>query len=214
LESTPCISIFCNFTTSTLNNFILNDYEKNSSANETFNQYFDRKGNNYFFRLLRSHADLSTIAENDFIDWRSDEKYKTTIGVGECAGVQIDLVATLLYEAEEKIEWAKTSLEENLFADSVYHSYSTFVQGAKALLLTKGVHTNSQHSIITEFEKHFILAAEFPFEKDFRELAMSINKSEPTKKFAKYYYNEANEFLKQAKALREDLLKQKTLEVA
>lgn len=193
---------------------ILNDYEKNVFENETFNQYFDRQGNNYFFQLLKSHADLSTLSENEFVDWGSDERYKTTVGVGECAGVQIDLVTTLLYEAEEKIEWAKISFEENLFADSIYHSYSAFVQGAKALLLTKGVHSNSQHSIITEFEKHFILAVEFPFEKDFRELVLSINKNEPTKQFAKHYFNEANEFLNQAKTLREDLLKQETLEVA
>lgn len=193
---------------------ILNDYEKNVFENETFNQYFDRQGNNYFFQLLKSHADLSTLSENEFVDWGSDERYKTTVGVGECAGVQIDLVTTLLYEAEEKIKWAKISFEENLFADSIYHSYSAFVQGAKALLLTKGVHSNSQHSIITEFEKHFILAVEFPFEKDFRELVLSINKNEPTKQFAKHYFNEANEFLNQAKTLREDLLKQETLEVA
>jgi len=192
---------------------ILNDYEKNSSENETFNQYFDRQGNNYFFQLLKSHADLSTVAENEFVDWGSDDKYKTTVGVGECAGVQIDLVATLLFEAEEKIEWAKISLEENLFGDSIYHSYSAFVQGAKALLLTKQIQTNSQHSILVEFEKHFVLAAEFPFEKNFKELVLSINKNEPTKKFAKHYYNEAKEFLFQTKTLREDLLKQEVVGV-
>jgi sulfite reductase (ferredoxin) len=38
----------------------------------------------------------------DYIDWGHEEKFATAIGVGECAGVMIDLVATLILEAEEK----------------------------------------------------------------------------------------------------------------
>ncbi|MBI4931118.1 MAG: HEPN domain-containing protein [Bacteroidetes bacterium] len=189
---------------------ILNDYEKNSSENETFNQYFDRQGNNYFFRLLRSHADLSTIADDEYKDWGYEENYKLSVGVGECMGVQIDLVATLLFEAEEKIEWAKISLEENLFADSVYHSYSAFVQGAKALLLTNQIQTNSQHSILVEFENHFAPSVGFSYEKSFKETVLQINSNEPTKQFAEKYYTEAKDFLNKAKELREELIRQES----
>jgi sulfite reductase (ferredoxin) len=30
----------------------------------------------------------------DYVDWGQQEKFATAIGVGECAGVMIDLVAT------------------------------------------------------------------------------------------------------------------------
>lgn len=190
---------------------ILNDYEKNSSANETFNQYFDRKQINYFFQLLKNHADLSTLIEDEYKDWGYDEFFKLAVGVGECAGVQIDLVATLLYETEEKIEWAKISLEEILFSDSIYHSYSAFVQGAKALLLTKNVQANSQHNIIAEFEKHFVETGEFKFINGFEKLVLQINKNEPEKEFAEFYYTQAKTFLKHVKEYREEQIKNERL---
>jgi hypothetical protein len=37
-----------------------------------------------------------------------EEKFATAIGVGECAGVMIDLISTLIMEAEEKIAASET----------------------------------------------------------------------------------------------------------
>lgn len=182
---------------------ILNDYENNSLNGETFNAYYDRQGNHYFFHLLKSYSDISTIAESDFIDWGAEGKYKTLVGVGECAGAKIDLIATLLYEADEKIESAELSLLDNAYADSIYYSYSAFVQAAKALLLNKRVQGNSQHRVITEFEKNFVLTGEFPFTGDFKEYVLRINTNEPTEEFAQNYYNDAKEFVKQSKSFRE-----------
>lgn len=185
---------------------ILNDYEKHAVEGETFNRYFDRQGNNYFFQLLRPHADLSTILEEEFKDWGYEEAFKPTVGVGECAGVTIDLVATLFLEAEEKLDSALSSFSEGLYADSIYLAYSAFVQAAKALLLTKGVHVNSQYSILTEFEKHFLFGEEFPFDKNFKATVLQINSNEPTKLFAEVYLKEAEGFVKRSKVLREELL--------
>ena len=185
---------------------LLNDYEKNSIDNETFNQYFDRKENNYFFQLLRPHADLSIIQENEFKDWGYDEAYKPTVGVGECAGVTIDLVATLFLEAEEKLDVASTSLAEQLYADSIYQSYSTFIHGAKALLISKQLSSNSQYGIINEFEKHFVETGEFSFKNNFKETVLKINKNEPTREFAEEYYNEAKGFLNTVKQKRKKQL--------
>jgi len=204
---------------------LLNDFEKYAVEGETFNRYFDRQGNNYFFQLLRPHADLSLLKENEFKDWGYDESYKPTVGVGECAGVMIDLVATLFFEAEEKLDSAFSSLAEQLYADSIYHSYSTFIHGAKALLLSKQISSNTQYGIINEFEKHFVETGEFTFnpfslgegkgEAGFKELVLRINQNEPSQEFAEGYYNEAKDFLKNVKLKREkQLLEQEKLALA
>jgi sulfite reductase (ferredoxin) len=187
---------------------LLNDYERHAVESETFNRYFDRQGNNYFFQLLRHHADLSTLVEDEFKDWGYDEAYKPTVGVGECAGVTIDLVATLFLEAEEKLDAAYTSLEEKLYADSIYQSYSTFVHGAKALLLSKQIASNTQYGIINEFEKHFVETGEFKFENGFKQVVLKINQNEPSKEFAETYYNEAKSFLNNVKQIREKQLQE------
>ena len=182
---------------------ILDDYEKNSSENETFNQYFDRQTNNYFFQLLKEHADLSTIQENEFKDWGYDEFYKPAVGVGECAGVMIDLVSTILLEAEERLDSAATSLQEQLFADSIYHSYNSLINGAKAILISKQISSNTQYGIVNEFEKHFVETGEFKFENGFKNMILRINKEEPSKEFAEIYYNEAKAFLKTTQQYQE-----------
>jgi len=194
---------------------LLNDYAAHAIDGETFNLYFDRRGNNYFFQLLKPHADLSAIQEDEYRDWSYDEAFKPTVGVGECAGVTIDLVATLFLEAEEKLDSANTSFTEQLYADSIYQSYSTFIHGAKALLISKQVSSNSQHGIINEFEKHFVETGEFTFKNKFKETVLTINKNEPTREFAEQYYSEAKEFLKNVKQKREkQLLEQEKTTVA
>ena len=94
------------------------------------------------------------------------KKVTTTIGekmncsshkseLGECAGVVIDLVQTLFFEAEEKLEWAAEALKENRYADGIYHTYTAFVNGAKGLLLGDNVRCNTQAGIITKIStKH------------------------------------------------------------
>ena len=49
---------------------------------------------------IRSY--YANLTQEDFIDWGNDEKYEKAIGVGECAGVVIDLISTLFFESEEK----------------------------------------------------------------------------------------------------------------
>ncbi|MGZ4060773.1 MAG: nitrite/sulfite reductase, partial [Bacteroidia bacterium] len=88
---------------------LLNDFEKNVVEGEYFNNYYDKKGKDYFYQLLKPHADNSTLVPEEYIDWGHSEEFKTEIGVGECAGVMIDLVATLIFEAEEKLDLAENS---------------------------------------------------------------------------------------------------------
>ncbi len=181
---------------------ILNDFKANSSAEENFHRYYDRQGKDYFYQLLKPVADLSTLQNSEFVDWGHEETFETAIGVGECAGVVIDLVATLLLEAEEKFGWAKQALEKQAYADSIYHSYSTFISAAKSLLLDKGINSSTQVGVIREFDNHFVESGEINLATPFSELVLQINKNEPTLGFAEQYLNEAKGFLQQINEIR------------
>jgi len=189
---------------------LLEDYERNSELGEYFNDYYDRKTEKYFYTLLKPLADLSTLQSGDFVDWGHEVKFETAIGVGECAGVMIDLVATLLFESEEKLGWAKDSFEKGQFADSIYHSYSVFIGSAKALLLDKQVNCNTQTGIINDFDKHYVAAGPFGFTPDFKTHVLQINQNEPSKAFAEKYLNEVERFYNQAKSFREEQLNNST----
>ena len=186
---------------------LLDDFEKNSVEGEYFNTYYDKKGKEYFYQLLKPHADNSTLQPEEYVDWGHSEQFKTEIGVGECAGVMIDLVATLLFEVEEKIEWAQSAFASELYADSIYHSYSAMVNAAKALLLGKSVPTNTQHGIINDFDKFFIETNEIKVPGTFKEFVLQINQNEPSKAFAEKYLKESEGFLAQAKQFREQQVK-------
>lgn len=182
---------------------LLNDYENNSGKEETFNAYYDRMGKDYFYRLLKHIADNSNLTEKELYDWGATERYKTEIGVGECAGVMIDLVQTLFYEAEEKLVLSSEAIKEKRFSDAIYHSYSAFIHAAKGLLLNKGFHVNTHHALIKDFDSNFAGEISFEENKIFSEQVLEINKQEPTELFAKKYKKAATQFLKSAQEIKE-----------
>ncbi|QNL48473.1 HEPN domain-containing protein [Olivibacter sp. SDN3] len=186
---------------------LLNDFKQNSIENEGFHQYYDRKSKDYFYQLLKPLADLSALKEEEFVDWGHEETFKTAIGVGECAGVVIDLVATLLYEADEKLTWAQTALTKELWSDAIYHAYNMFISGAKAMLLDKGINGSTQFNIIRDFDTNYIENGEFELNhKTFADLILQVNKNEPSVSFAKEYVRAAAEFLQLTKAKRDAVL--------
>ncbi len=182
---------------------VLDDYKANSIADETFHNYYDRQGKDYFYQLLKPLANLDTLTDEEFVDWGHQETFATAIGVGECAGVVIDLVATLLFESEEKMGWSDKSFELGNWADSIYHAYNVFISSAKALLLDKGVNSSTQAGIIKEFDAQYIDTTEFELDGTFNDLVLQINKNEPSKEFAIQYRAAAKEFLEASKLKRE-----------
>jgi sulfite reductase (ferredoxin) len=185
---------------------VLDDYKTNATENETFHGYYDRNGKDYFYQLLKPLADLTTLNEDEFVDWGHQETFATAIGVGECASVIIDLVATLLFEADEKLGWANEAYTDGRWADAIYHSYNTLISSAKALLLDKSVSSSTQTGIIKEFDNHYINTGEIKIDGTFNDLVLQINQNEPSQEFANAYLQQATEFLDTVKAKREELV--------
>lgn len=181
---------------------VLDNYKANSLEGETFHNYYDRQGKDYFYQLLKPLANLETLTDDEFVDWGHEETFATAIGVGECAGVVIDLVATLLYESDEKMEWAKKSFDSGAWADAIYHSYNVFITSAKAMLLDKGVNTSTQAGIIREFDAQYVDKGEFDLNGTFNNLVLQINQNEPSEAFAATYMEAANQFLEASKVKR------------
>jgi sulfite reductase (ferredoxin) len=182
--------------------YVLNDY-KNNNQSESFLDYSKRQGDRYYYDLLKPLTSLETLQAEDYIDWGQQEKFSTAIGVGECAGVMIDLVATLILEAEEKLSLSEEGLNNKAWADGIYHAYAAFVHTAKALLLQQGVQCNTQHGIVNDFEKHFVEKGLYSTNASFKEMVLQINKTEPSESFGREYLQQAKEFAEFAKKFRE-----------
>ena len=185
---------------------LLNDLEENQLESENFLGYYDRKGKTYFYDLLKSLSDISNLTATDFIDWGHDENYVKAIGIGECAGVVIDLIATLLFESEEKITNAKEALNANQLSDSIYHSYTALVNTAKALLTSEGIKTNTQAGIIQNFDAHFVVNNTIELPTTFAELIYQIKEEKPSKIFAESYLADATNFYKKVDVFRKNVV--------
>jgi sulfite reductase (ferredoxin) len=185
---------------------LLNDIEKNQQKEENFLEYYDRQGKTYFYDLLKVLSDTTNLEPTDFIDWGHSENYVKAIGVGECAGVVIDLIATLLFESEEKITNAEEAFKENQFSDSIYYAYTAFVNTAKALLISEDVNTNTQAGIITSFQEHFVASKIVKLESSFEDLVYQMKHENPTKGFAQKYLKDAKLFYQKIDAHRKTTL--------
>tara|TARA_R110001583_G_scaffold11599_3_gene52154 strand:+ start:4440 stop:6530 length:2091 start_codon:yes stop_codon:yes gene_type:complete len=183
---------------------ILNDYEVNLIKGESFLNYYDRQGEIYFYNLLKPLANTTNLEETDFVDWGADTNYIAEVGVGECAGVVIDLIATLLFESEEKLENASEALINNQYADSIYYSYLSIVNTAKALLISEGKKTNTHAGIIEQFEEVF--ASEIELDVPFSDFIYQIKNNEPTLKFAQKYLTDAQLFYKKVDTYRANIV--------
>lgn len=182
---------------------LINDFEENKNDGEYYKDYFERQGERYFYTLLKPLTSLDNLKDTDFIDWGEEAHYKLETAVGECAGVIIDLVATLLYDSDEKLKWSEETLSENRWADSIYHSYNVMVTSAKALLLSEDVKNNTQVAVMRDFDRLFVQTGQFSFaEGSFEAHATKISHQEPTEEFATSFKAEAVAFLDRVKATR------------
>jgi len=170
---------------------LLDDFEQHANPDEAYHEYYQRQGQMYFYELLKPLSSTDDVVDTDFIDWGNEENYVKAIGVGECAGVVIDLVSTLLLEAREKLANAEDSMSEGRWADAIYQTYTGIVNSAKAILTSEGVNTNSYASIVTLFEEHFMQSGKIELAGDFSDIVYQMKEQAPTQEFALAYYADA-----------------------
>jgi sulfite reductase (ferredoxin) len=180
---------------------ILNDFEANANG-KSFLNYYDAQGEKYFYEFLKPLADVTNLTEADFVDWGNADNYVKAVGVGECAGVVIDLVATLLYEAKDKLTFAQEAFEDQKWSDAIYLAYAGFVNGAKALLLAENQKTNHHAGIIDLFDTVFVESNKIKLASSFKELVYQIKENEPSETFAKEYIATATAFFDNIESYR------------
>jgi len=180
---------------------ILNDFEANANG-KSFYEYYLETGERYFYDLLNDLQDVTNLTQDDFIDWGTNEDYVKAIGIGECAGVMIDLIETLFLESEEKIDNAKEALGHKVYSNAIYLAYTAMVNAAKALLISEDIVTNTQAGIISQFDAEFVESQKIDLGTSFSEVIYQIRKNAPTQAFAQNYIENATVFLDKARAFR------------
>ena len=185
---------------------ILQDFESKSDENTYFNTYYYDLGKKYFYELLKPLADIDSLPEDFLMDWGQDHQYKQEIGVGECAGVILDVVGTIVNDAKDRLALGKKRYLSGDFGDAAYFAYSTLVIGAKALLLSEDIKCNSHRKIISDFNHHFVKGGLLAFEGDFEEYTLQYNSNIPTQEFVKEYLSGAQKFLENCISHREKVL--------
>ncbi len=188
---------------------LLDDFQSNSTTGQRFNEYFQEQGKRYFYTLLKPLAETDNLNAEDYFDWGQDEAYRQEIGVGECAGVTLDVIGTILGEAQVKYQLAEEAIDAEAFADGIYHAYTSMIIGAKALLLARDVNCNTHRKILKDFQEHYIATNDFPaLTEDFEAFVLEMKEQAPTPEFAATYLKKAQSFRKRVIAVREAQLKE------
>ena len=180
---------------------VLNDFEANANG-KPFVTYYKEKGEKYFYNFLNDLQDVSNLTQEDFIDWGEEGKYLKEIGIGECAGVVIDLIATLFLESQEKIENAREAFENEVYSGAIYYAYQSLVNTSKAMLLAENKKTNTHASIIAQFDEFFVASGKIELNTTFSELIYQINKNTPNKEFCSQYINDSENLLQKVQRFR------------
>ncbi len=173
---------------------LLNNYEENAQEGEYFNAYVRRQGKIYFYDLLKHLGNVKELSDEYYQDWGKVADFVPEIGVGECAGVMLDLVGTIVNDAKDKLTNAHLTFDESRWADSIYYSYNTLVIGAKAVLLAEDVQCNTHRGIIDDFQSVIVEQGKLKGIASFPGLVEQISQNEPSEAFAKKYLNEAVSF--------------------
>lgn len=181
---------------------ILDDFIYQSKDGESFGVYYNRMGTDYFYQMLKIFSDTSDLQQSDFIDWGEDSVYEKAIGIGECAGVIVDLVATLLLEGNEKLADAQSFLDRSRFADSIYCTYTALLYAAKAVLTTTPAKMNTQAAIIRAFDEYFPENHAYFYGQKLSDLIYQINMFPPSYTFAYQYLENAKVFLQHLQKVR------------
>ncbi|MBI1226220.1 MAG: nitrite reductase [Bacteroidetes bacterium] len=182
---------------------LVNDFLSTKKSGQTFNEYYYDHEKSYFYDLLKPLAETSSLSDEDYKDWGNVEaEYVQAIGVGECAGAAMDVIATILNDAGTKLADADHYFHEQNWQGAIYNAYASLVVSAKALLLAEDVRCNTHQKIIEDFQKEFVDKGLILTTTDFVGLATAINKNQPTEDFATDYLAIAKAFHNEAYDMR------------
>ncbi|GLR18325.1 nitrite reductase [Portibacter lacus] len=173
---------------------LLEDYEGGANIDEHFTEYVVRQGKKYFYDLLKGLADKKSLTDADFLDWGHQEDYVQAIGVGECAGVAFDMLSAIVKDADEKVESAIAKFKYGEYGEAIYHAYTSFIVGAKAMLLSADVKCNTHIKILDDFNEVFGKEERFQNEVPFTEYVLRMKTEEASKEFAAKYIEDASAF--------------------
>lgn len=128
------------------------DFKGNRAEKESFIQYFERKGLDYFRDLTRRHAQVPEYSTDPLFyrDWEQAEDFSLAgRGAGECGAGVFEVIRDDITAAHKALDLAdKTGEQPPLF--------SAFLAAVRALLITRGVDTQDPDAIIRSFETHFV----------------------------------------------------------
>ncbi len=183
---------------------LFDDYEQQALEGEYYNDYVQRLGKKHFYDLLKDLGDTTSLTAEDYHDWGQDFDYRQEIGVGECAGVSLDVVGSILNDAHLKLQAAEQCMAAMAYADAAYHAYTAFVIAAKALLLAADVKCNTQIGILNDFVTQY--PAIFAAEPGFVATVLQINQQEADASFTAAYLASAKDFVGQITQYRAEQL--------
>ena len=178
------------------------DYAEAAEAGTYYNDYVAAKGKRYFYGLLKDLGQTDTVADDEYFDWGQDRDYRQEIGVGECAGVALDVVGTILQDARETVEDAAAAVATGRYADAAYHAYRGMVVGAKALLLGQDVKCNTHIGILTDFQTYCVDTGILAVATSFPDHVLRIKRQDPEEAFVRQYVRDAEAFLRQVIEVR------------
>ena len=182
---------------------VLDYFHEHRNEGEYFNHFYIRMGGRkHFYDVVKPFADVSNIADTDLMDWGQDHHYLQEIGVGECAGVILDMVGAIVSDAKEKLVKAQKELAQGEPADAIFYAYATYVIGAKAILLGEDIKCNTHKGIISDFQKELIDTKKLDLGYSYEDRVLSINAFEPTIDFATDFVQDAEKFLASAISYR------------
>ena len=125
----------------------------NKKESESFNEFVSRVGLKAFKEFLRPFAKAKP---EDFDRFYSDfgvkEDFYVRSGMkGECAGVEGDLVSSILEKSRSFLDTAKENLDDEDYSSASYLAFTSIVQAAKGVALNNDLNLNTYNKILENF---------------------------------------------------------------
>lgn len=136
---------------------LVKTYLAESEPGEGFGDFYLRIGGKRPKEMLEDLQDLPgpDQAPELYRDMGSDSDFVVERGIGECAGMPIDLSDFLLTEGEREAAEALGAFAEDNEPAARDHAVRAFKAGARALLTTEGLNTVPDEELEQEFRTRF-----------------------------------------------------------